>query len=46
MKSLITRVTINTCHETELINITERVHAEIERWHVARKARLLEFCCL
>lgn len=31
MKSLITRITINTCHETELINITERVHAEVEK---------------
>ena len=34
MKSLITRVTINTCHETELINITERVHAEVEKSEV------------
>jgi secondary thiamine-phosphate synthase enzyme len=31
MKNLITRMTINTRHETELINITEAVHAEIEK---------------
>lgn len=31
MKNFITRVRINTCHETELINITETVHAEIEK---------------
>ena len=31
MKSIITRVTINTCHETELINITDKVHAEVKK---------------
>jgi len=34
MKSLITRVTINTHHETELINITDTVHSEIEKSEV------------
>lgn len=31
MKNVITRVTVHTRHETELINITERVHAEVKK---------------